>query len=309
MQVSAAFQSHQHHSQAALDDATTPLKTPLRGLGKAAMVLGGLAILTSPLGILPAQAESYDDMRRLLSGQGCNSCDLSQAGLVFANLEAAELSNANLSQANLSRATLSHANLRGANLAGAVLYGANLYNADLTGADLRGADLRGAYLGGVKLEAGQLQGAALQGAIAIPANFVNAETYQTWGVNEAQASRHEAAINYYNKALEQAPKMASAYLGRSFSVSVLGGLDQATRDAETAQSLFTAEGNQAGADTAAQILLAIDSARLAAAEWEANPESKKANSTSTGTGSRRNWGRTFGSLFKRVGTMVFNTIF
>lgn len=308
MQVSAAFQSHQAHSKVEVENVISQPNHSLgRTMGAAAMVLGSVAILASPWGMSPARAENPDDMRRLLSGKGCSSCDLSQAGLVFANLEAAELSNANLSRANLSRATLSNADLRGANLAGAVLYGANLYNADLTGADLRGADLRGAYLGGARLEVGQLQGAALQGAIALPTNAVNAETYQTWGINEAQASRHEAAIAYYNKALAQEPKLASAYLGRSFSVSVLGELEQATRDAETAQSLFTAEGNQAGADTAAQILLAIDNAKVAAAEWETNPDSKKPNATRTGT--RRNWGRTFSALFKRVGTMVFNTIF
>ncbi len=271
--------------------------------------LASLALIASPWATTAAKAGSTDNLRRLLSSNICESCDLSKAGLVFANLEEAELSNANLSQANLSRATLSNADLRGANLSGAVLYGANLYNADLTGADLRGADLRGAYLGGVKFEGGNLQGAALQGAIAIPSNLVNAETYQTWAMTEAQGSRHEAAVSYYNEALEKDPKLSTAYLGRSFSVSILGQFDQATRDAETAKTLFEAEGNRQGFDAADQILVTIGQARAAAAEWEAKPTHQKTSSSSSRPGRRRNWGRTFTSLFKSVGSLVFRTVF
>lgn len=268
-----------------------------------------LALVTSPWATTTARADNSQNLRQLLSTKTCESCDLSQTGLVFANLEEAELSNANLSQANLSRATLSNADLRGANLAGAVLYGANLYNADLTGADLRGADLRGAYLEGAKFEGGNLQGAALQGAIAIPANLVNAETYQTWAMNEAQASRHEAAVSYYDQALEKNPKLATAYLGRSFSVSILGQLDQATRDAEIAKTLFATEGDTAGFETAEQILLAIQQARAATAEWEATPSSQKTSSSRSGTGVRRNWGRALTSLFRSVGSLVLKTMF
>lgn len=297
MQVSAAIQNHwsQHRS-------ASPHP-------KAMAAVASLALIVSPWATLAAKADNTDSLRRLLSSNTCAGCDLSQAGLVFANLEAAELSNADLSQANLSRATLSNADLRGANLAGAVLYGANLAGADLTGADLRGADLRGAYLGGVKFEGGNLQGAALQGAIAIPSTLVNAETYQTWAMTEAQASRHEAAIRYYNQALEKEPKLATAYLGRSFSVSILGQLDQATRDAEIAKTLFEAEGNQAGFNTADQILVTIDQARAAAAEWEATPISQRTSSNSASPSRQRNWGRAFTSLFKSVGSLVFRTVF
>lgn len=276
---------------------------------KAIAAVASLAFVASPWTTTPARADNTDSLRQLLSNNTCESCDLSKVGLVFANLEEAELSNANLSQANLSRATLSNADLRGANLAGAVLYGANLYNADLTGADLRGADLRGAYLGGAKFEGGNLQGAALQGAIAIPDTLVDAQTYQTWAMNEAQASRHEAAVSYYNKALEKEPRLASAYLGRSFSVSVLGQLDQATRDAETAKALFETAGDPEGLNTANQILATIDHAKIAAAEWEANPSSAPTSSSSSSSGRQRNWGRALSSLFRSVGTLVFKTVF
>ncbi len=297
MQASAVQQNHLSQARSTLPRL------------KAVAAVASLALIASPWATTTARADSTDNLRRLLSQNTCEGCDLSQAGLVFANLEEAELSNADLQGANLSRATLSNADLRGANLAGAVLYGANLYNADLTGADLRGADLRGAYLGGVKFEGGNLQGAALQGAIAIPATLIDAKTYQTWAMNEAQSSRHEAAVTYYNQALQKEPKLATAYLGRSFSVSVLGQLDQAISDAEMAKTLFEAEGNQQGFDTAEQILITIDQAKAAAAEWEAIPQSKKTSSSSNSSGRRRNWGRAFTSLFKSVGSLVFKTVF
>lgn len=274
-------------------------------------VLGSVTVLGS-LATLPAQAASPDDLRRLLTSKACAGCELGDAGLVFANLEQAELGQANLSRANLSRATLSGANLRGANLAGAVLYGANLYNADLTGADLRGADLRGAYLGGAKFGGGQLegpllQGVLLQGAIAIPSDLVSAETYHNWAMAEAQASRHEAAVNYYNQALSQDPNLASAYLGRSFSISVLGQLDQATSDAEQAQALFVAAGDRPGADTAAQVLQMIAQARTAQAELAANPQQPASNTgIRQGSSGGRGWGSSIVGLFRRFAPMVFN---
>lgn len=297
MQVSAA---QQHH--------LSPVRSAVPRL-RAMAAVTSLALIASPWASLPAKADNTDNLRQLLSNNTCEGCDLNRAGLVFANLEEAALSNADLRGANLSRATLSNADLRGANLAGAVLYGANLYNADLTGADLRGADLRGAYLGGVKFEGGNLQGAALQGAIAIPPTLIDAETYQTWGMNEARASRHEAAVNYYNQALEKEPKLATAYLGRSFSVSILGQLDQATRDAEMAKTLFEAEGDQQGFNTANQILVTIEQARAAAAEWEAAPSSASSSSSGSSSGRSRNWGRAFTSLFRSVGSLVFKTVF
>jgi len=318
MQVSAVQQrEQQRESQQRCGATALPgLKALPIAVSKTASValtsaaLTSLALTAGPWMVAPAWADSTDSLRRLLSSKACQGCDLRQAGLVFANLEEADLSQANLSQANLSQATLSNADLRGANLAGAVLYGANLYNADLTGADLRGADLRGAYLGGAKLDGDNLQGAVLQGAIAIPSALINAETYQTWATNEAQASRHEAAVGYYNKAIAQDNRLASAYLGRSFSVSVLGQLDQAVSDAETAKQLFEAEGDLEGSATAEQVLVAIDQAKIAAAEWEATPTSQRpANASRRSSGSRRNWGRTFTSLFKGLGNLVFKTIF
>lgn len=276
------------------------------------VAIASLAACTSSLVVSVAQAADQDALTRLLSSNGCEGCNLGNAGLVFANLEAANLGNADLSRANFSRAILSSANLRGANLSGAVLYGANLHNADLRDADLRGADLRGAFLGGAQLEGAQLQGAILQGAIALPADLIDAETYQSWGLKEAQAQRHEAAIAYYNQAIQRQPQLATAYLGRSFSISVLGDLDQAVRDAEVAQSLFQNEGNSAGVQTAEEVLKAIASARAATAELEANPRaaaSPQARGGYRGGGLGASLRGSLGTLFRSAGAMVFKLLF
>ncbi len=77
-----------------------------------------------------------------------------RANLSNADLRNADLSNANLWGANLSNADLWNANLWGANLSNADLRNANLSNADLRNADLSNADLWSADLRNVKSNEG-----------------------------------------------------------------------------------------------------------------------------------------------------------
>jgi uncharacterized protein YjbI with pentapeptide repeats len=88
-----------------------------------------------------------------------------------ANLSEANLIWANLNGANLRGANLIWADLRGANLCGANLRGANLIWADLRGANLCGADLRGANLSEANLNGANLCGADLRGANLSEANL------------------------------------------------------------------------------------------------------------------------------------------
>lgn len=68
------------------------------------------ALLLSLCLATPTKAENLQHTQQLMSTKRCQRCDLSGAGLVYANLSSADLSGANLSQANLSRINLSGAN-------------------------------------------------------------------------------------------------------------------------------------------------------------------------------------------------------
>ena len=115
-----------------------------------------LLLVISGCGYNPEQkVASPDDAYK-----GCPGCDLSMAGLVFADLNGANLYGADL---------------RSADLNGADLSGANLWNANLTGADLRGADLSGADLRGANLDGANLNraiGADFSDAKNVPAKYL-----------------------------------------------------------------------------------------------------------------------------------------
>lgn len=205
----------------------------------------------------PATAENLEHTRRLLAERVCQGCDLSRAGLIFANLEQVDLSGANLSLANLNRVNLSNANLRGANLTGAVLTHANLQGADLRGADLRGADLREAYLTGVDLTGANLEGANLIGAIDIPTRFLTPETLYTWGLLEAQRGNFEGAIKYLNDSLSMKPDFAHVYLARGVIRFRNGDLEGAIQDAQQAEQLYRTQGNAQGEQLSLQFVARV----------------------------------------------------
>ncbi|MCL6433212.1 MAG: pentapeptide repeat-containing protein [Leptolyngbyaceae cyanobacterium HOT.MB2.61] len=207
---------------------------------------GVVTLLTTLSVATPAQAENFEHTQRLLSTRKCPRCELSNAGLVFANLANAELSQANLAGANLSRANLQGADLRGANLTGASLYGANLVGARLDGANLTAVDLRGAYLMGASLMQTVMNGALLQGAVGLSPSTGSAEEFYQWALQDERRKNYPGAIDNFTQALMRKPDFAQAYLGRGV-VFLQSGEDTAgLADIQQAERLFTVQGNQEG---------------------------------------------------------------
>jgi tetratricopeptide (TPR) repeat protein len=214
----------------------------------------------------PAQAENLQHVQQLMSTRQCQGCDLSRAGLVFASLSAVDLTGANLSLANLNQSNLSGANLTNADLTGAVLVRANLSGADLSGANLAGADLRDAYLYGANLEGANLDSAILQGAIGLPDSLISADQFYSWGIAEYQRGNFAGAIEYYNKALDKQSNFSAVYLARSIARYRLGDEEGAIADANRAEQLFAAQGNEDGRLASVQVAEGIVEAQEALAE-------------------------------------------
>jgi uncharacterized protein YjbI with pentapeptide repeats len=210
------------------------------------LTIATTALLTTICLAAPALSANSEHTRQLLATKECQSCDLSGAGLVLANLSGAALSGANLSGANLSRANLSGADLSGANLNGASLFGANLSGANLSGADLSVADLRDTYLVNADLAGANLSGASLQGAIGIPSQVGKAEDFYRWGVAQGQKGNSRGAIEHFNQALSINSDFAAAYLARGVARYQLLDRPGAIRDAKLAEKLFLAQGNTGG---------------------------------------------------------------
>ncbi|NDJ16922.1 pentapeptide repeat-containing protein [Myxacorys almedinensis] len=206
---------------------------------------------------LPAHAENVEHTQKLLSTKQCQNCDLSRAGLVFAQLSGANLSQANLVGANLSQANLVGANLTGTNLTGATLHGANLSGAILTGANLSGVDLRNAYLVDADLTGTRLDNALLQGAIGLSSNTGNALDFYRWGVEAGSKKQYERAIEHFNQALARQPDFAPAQLARGMARLELGDQSGAIQDLEQASTLFTRQGDTATAQSTQEVVTAL----------------------------------------------------
>ncbi|MDJ0733648.1 MAG: pentapeptide repeat-containing protein [Nostocaceae cyanobacterium] len=204
-----------------------------------------------------AQAGNPENLRQLLTTKNCPQCDLSNAGLVMADLSGANLSGANLVGANLSRANLTGADLRGANLSGTGLFGANLNSAKLSGATLIGADLRNTYLFNAELTSANINGANLQGATGIPAQIAKPEDFYAWGVAAAQKGNQEQAIEYFDQAIAQKPDYAGAYLARGVARYQILDRQRALQDAQTAEKLFQEQSNTEGIQTAQIFILEL----------------------------------------------------
>jgi uncharacterized protein YjbI with pentapeptide repeats len=228
-----------------------------------------IALLSTSL-VVPqvALAENPDHTRRLLTEKACAQCDLSNAGLVFADLSQAVLTGANLQGANLSQAKLQGADLRGANLIGVSLFGANLAGARLEGANLTAADLRNAYLAGAVLDGATLNQAVLQGAIGLPTNQGSPQDFYRWATEDVQQKNYPRAVDNFNQAIVRKPDYAEAYMGRSFARFQLGDRPGAIADSKQAEKLFSAQGRTADADVAQKL----------AKELETPPTNKKGGS-------------------------------
>lgn len=228
--------------------------------------LFAIALLLSAA--LPAAAENLEVVQQLITTRQCLRCDLSNAGLVYAELTGADLTQANLVGANLNRANLTNANLNGANLTGAVLFNANLTGADLRNADLRGADLREARLTGAKMEGALLDGANLLGATGIPTQLLSAEQLYMWGLTETQRGNLQGAIDYFNQSLDYKPDFAHAYLGRGIVRYRLLDEAGALEDAARAGQLYQIQNNAQGQQLAQQFTDGVKLAQQRARESE-----------------------------------------
>ncbi|WP_225938264.1 pentapeptide repeat-containing protein [Leptothermofonsia sichuanensis] len=207
---------------------------------------GMVALLTTLSVATPARSQNFDHTQQLLSTRKCPRCELSNAGLVFANLSGADLSQANLAGANLSRANLQGADLRGANLTGASLYGANLVGAKLDGANLTVTDLRGAYMMGASLVETVMHGTLLQGAVGLSPETGSAEQFYQWALQDEHRKNYPGAIDNFTQALSRKPDFAQAYLGRGVVLLQSGEDEAGLADIRQAERLFTAQGNQEG---------------------------------------------------------------
>lgn len=224
-------------------------------------ILTTAALLTTTSLSAVANAENMQHTQQLLSTRQCSQCELSNAGLVLADLAGANLSKADLSRANLSRANLSGADLTGANLTGASLNGANLSGANLSGANLSATDLRDAYLFNAKLYGTTLNTANVQGAIGVPEQAGTPEDFYAWGVTESERGNYKGAIVKYNQALGLNPDFAPAFLARGIALYKLGNEPGASQDAKSAGALFSAQGNTAGYQASQNFVQAMEIAR------------------------------------------------
>ncbi len=137
------------------------------------------ALVLATIPAAKAQADSASDLKKLLTTNRCEGCDLSGVNLIGIDLSNAQLQGAKLNAANLSGADLSGANLTkvsavGTSLVGANLQKATLVKASLIYANLAKAQLNDAILRGTDLQGSNLVGADLNGAKITESDFVGA---------------------------------------------------------------------------------------------------------------------------------------
>ena len=210
-------------------------------------VLATISIITIAI---PSKAESLTDLTQLLNTKKCSRCDLSNSGLVQANLTGANLFQANLAGANLSQANLTGADLRGANLTGASLHGANLTGANLAGVNLTGTDLRNAYIGNTILTEVDLDVARVEGIKGIAETAATAEQFHRWGVKEFERGNYNAAVSHYRKAINIDPEFAPAYLGLGMIQYNFDRRQEAAQNTKIAAKLFKKQEHELGYKTA-----------------------------------------------------------
>lgn len=212
------------------------------------------AIAALFLGTVAVRAEDLAHISQLLSTRDCEGCNLSDAGLVLANLSGARLAGANLQNANLSRANLQNADLRGADLRGASLFGANLQGARLEGANLLGADLREAYLVDSDIAQADISNAYIQGSIGLPTGTISYSQHYRLGVDEFKAGDYQRAGEEFARAIDLAPEYAPAYMGRALARYRLGDEAGATADTQLAAELYAKQEDTAGVQSTQQFL-------------------------------------------------------
>lgn len=223
-------------------------------------LLASATLLTTFSLANPAEAANPDHIRQLLSTRQCPRCDLSNAGLVMANLANANLSGADLTRANLSRANLIGADLSNANLTGVSLFGANLSGANLSGANLNAADMRDTFLAQANLVGASLTNANFLGAIGLPSYTGTAEDFYRWAMAEAERDNYARAMELFNQALNIKSDYAEVYMGRGMVRFQQGDKTGAMTDTQRAAQLYMAQGNQQGYQLAQDVIKGIETA-------------------------------------------------
>lgn len=207
---------------------------------------------------LPAQADNLEQVQKLLATRQCSSCELSNAGLVYADLRGADLQRANLSRANLSRANLQGADLRGAILTGASLAGANLTGANLDGANLTATDLRYASVTNATFQGATLDHALLQGTIGLTNAVGKPEDFYHWAMVATEEKDYASAVANFTQVLARRPDFAQAYLGRGMARLQTNDRVGAIADLKQADKLFTTQGDTKTAQSIQQSVKALE---------------------------------------------------
>ena len=197
----------------------------------------GLLLIASP-----AQAESMDDLIKVLQDGDCRNCRLADADLVHADLRDADLRDARLQRANLGEAQLDGADLRGANLSFTSLRGASLRGANLEDSVLHGTDLRHADLSGARLSPNALEEAHWQGAKGIRSGIQSHAAIHNAGVEAAQTARWSQAEQLFSAAILRSPEEPLSWIARGISRSEQAKDDIAAADFRYAASLYLKSG-------------------------------------------------------------------
>ncbi|MEJ6827772.1 MAG: pentapeptide repeat-containing protein [Synechococcus sp. ArSW.bin.68] len=190
------------------------------------------------------QAESMDDLIKVLQDGDCRNCRLADADLVHADLRDADLRDARLQRANLGEARLDGADLRGANLSFTSLRGASLRGANLEGSILHGTDLRYADLSGARLSQNSLGEAHWQGATGISRGIQSHASLHNAGVEAAQAGRWSTAEQLFSYAIHSRPEEPLSWVARGISRSEQAKDDIAAADFRYAASLYAQSGQK-----------------------------------------------------------------
>ena len=206
------------------------------------MPLLGVWLIASPV-----QAESMEDLIKVLQDGDCRNCRLADADLVHADLRDADLRDARLQRANLGEAQLDGADLRGANLSFTSLRGASLRGANLEGSILHGTDLRSADLSGARLSPNALAEAHWTGATGLPAKAQSHAALHNAGVAAAEGDRWKQAEDLFGLAIRRQPDSAESWVARGIAREQLGQRQRAIQDFSYASRLYQADGQTANA--------------------------------------------------------------
>ncbi len=201
------------------------------------MPLLGLLLVAGPV-----EANSTDDLIKVLQKGECRNCRLADADLVHADLRDADLRDAQLQRANLGEAQLDGANLSGANLSFTSLRGASLRGANLQGSILHGTDLRFADLSGAQLNPNALERAHWQGATGISPGIQSHAALHNAGVEATQAGRLAQAEQLFSAAIRRAPKEPLSWVARGITRSEQAKDELAAQDFGYAAALFEQQG-------------------------------------------------------------------